>query len=77
MEIMDVVNAAAKRNGLHKITDILLALGPFSVLVMLQLNFYFDEARLGTIMSEAVLRMEQNDALTGIRQMYVKSIAGD
>ena len=76
-EIMDVTARAAKANGLNRVTDILIAAGPYAGIHEGQLNIYFDIAKKDTIMSEAVIRIERDDSLTGIRQMLVRSISGE
>ena len=76
-EIIDIVSAAAKANEIKRVEEILLTVGPYSCLNLSQLNFYFEIARQGTCMEEAVIRMEKDERLTGISQMYIKNIRGE
>ncbi len=77
MEIIDVVSNAAAANDIERVEEIVLSVGPYSCLNAGQLNFYFEVAREGTCMSEASIRMEKDEGLTGAGQMYVKSIRGE
>lgn len=76
-EIIDIVSNAARINEIKRVEEILLSVGPYSCLNLSQLNFYFEIARKGTCMSEAVIRMERDESLTGISQMYIKNIRGE
>lgn len=76
-EIMDIVSTAAAGNGLSHVTEILLTVGPYSCLSLPQLNFYFEVARQGTCMENAVIRLEKDETLTGTSQMYIKNIRGE
>ena len=76
-EIMDIVSDAAARNGLTRVEEILLTVGPYSCLSLPQLNFYFEVARKGTCMEHAMIRMEKDESLTGVSQMYIKNIRGE
>ena len=76
-EIIDIVSEAAKENQISRVAEILLCVGPYSCLNPEQLNFYFEVARAGTCMSEAVIRINRDNSLTGTSQMYIKSIKGD
>lgn len=76
-EIIDIVSEAAKENQISRVAEIFLCVGPYSCLNPEQLNFYFDVAREGTCMSEAVIRMERDNSLKGTSQMYIKSFTGD
>ncbi len=76
-EIMDIVSNAAKINGIERVEEIILSVGPYSCLNSGVLNFYFEVAREGTCMSEAFISMERDESLTGVSQMYVKSIRGE
>lgn len=76
-EIIDIVSGAATANNLHRVDEILLSVGPYSCLNLSQLNFYFDVARVGTVMENAVIRMERDDSLTGTSQMFIKNIRGE
>lgn len=76
-EIMEIVQGAAVRNGLQRIDEILLSVGPYSCLNLGQLNIYFEIARKKTCMENAVIKMETDETLTGTRQMFVKSIRGE
>ncbi len=76
-EIIDIVSNAAKINHIRKIEEIILSVGPYSCLNLGQLNFYFEVAREGTCMSDAFISMERDEQLTGVSQMFVKSIRGE
>lgn len=76
-EIMDVVSAAAVRNGLKRIDEIMLTVGPYAGLQLDQLNVYFNIARENTCMARAFIGMEQDDTITGTRQMFIRSIRGE
>lgn len=76
-EIMDIVSNAAAGNGLTRVDEICLRVGPYSCLSLPQLNFYFDVARVGTCMEHAVILMEKDESLTGVSQMYIKNIRGE
>lgn len=76
-EIMELVTRAARENGLSKVYEILVSAGPYSCVNEGQLNFYLGAARAGTVMEEAVIRVERDERLTGASQLYIKSIKGD
>ena len=76
-EIMDIVTQAAKINGLTRIEEIVLSVGPYSCLHLDQLNFYFEVARKGTCMEHAVITMERDESYKGLSQMFVKMIRGE
>ena len=76
-EIMDIVTHAAAVNGLSKIEEIVLSVGPYSCLHLDQLNFYFEVARKGTCMENAVITMELDESYKGLSQMFVKTIRGE
>ena len=76
-EIMDITEAAAKANALLKVYEIVVAHGPYSGVQENQLNFYFEIARKGTVMEDAVIRMVLDESLQGTSQIYVRSIKGD
>ena len=76
-EIIDIVSRAAAENDIRKVDEIFIAVGPYSCLNYGQLNFYFEVAREGTCMSEAVIRMERDASLTGVSQMYIRTIRGE
>lgn len=76
-EIIDVVTAAATANNIKQVSLIELCVGPYSCLNLEQLNFYFDAIKVGTCMEEAVITMERDENLSGISQMFVKSISGE
>ena len=76
-EIMDIVTHAAKINGLTRIEEIVLSVGPYSCLHLDELNFYFEVARKGTSMEPAVITMERDESYKGLSQMFVKTIRGE
>ena len=76
-EIMDIVTQVAARNGLSRIEEIILSVGPYSCLHLDQLNFYFEVAKKGTCMEHAVISMERDESYRGLSQMFVKSIRGE
>lgn len=76
-EIMDIVAQAADVNELTKVWEITVTVGKYSCVNEWQLNFYFNAAKPGTCMSDAVIRVERDESLTGPSQIYVKSIKGD
>ena len=76
-EIMDIVTPAAAVNGLMKVEEIVLSVGPYSCLHLDQLNFYFNVAKQGTCMESAVIRMERDESYRGLSQMFVKNIRGE
>ena len=76
-EIMDIVDRSARDNSIRKVHEIVLAVGPWSGINEMQLNFYFDILRKDTCMSEAVIRVEKEEGLTGTSQMYIKNYRGE
>lgn len=76
-EIMDIVDASARANGISRVSEIVLAVGPWAGINEMQLNFYFDILRKGTRMGEAVIRVEKEEGLTGTSQMYIKNYRGE
>ena len=76
-EIMDIVSHAAKVNGLTRVEEIVLSVGPYSCLHLDQLNFYFEVAKMGTCMEQAVISMERDESYKGLSQMFVKTIRGE
>lgn len=76
-EVMDIAQRAADRNGLSRISRIIVACGPHSCLNEQELNFYFHVAQEGTCMEGGWITVERDDALEGIAQMYVRSIEGE
>ena len=76
-EIIDIVSGAAEENDIKNILEIDLCVGPYSCINAEQLNFYFDIARKGTCMSDAVILIQKDDSLTGASQMYIKSFRGE
>ena len=76
-EIMDIVSHAAAVNGMTRVEEIVLAVGPYSCLHPDQLNFYFDVAKKGTCMEHAVITMERDESFRGLSQMFVKNIRGE
>ena len=52
-------------------------MGPWAGINEMQLNFYFDILRRDTCMSEAVIRVEKEEGLTGTSQMYIKNYRGE
>ena len=76
-EIMDIVTQAAAINGMRRVEQIVLSVGPYSCLHLDQLNFYFDVAKKGTCMEQAVITMERDESYRGVSQMFVKNIRGE
>ena len=76
-EIMNIVEGSARANGIGKVHEIVLVVGPWAGINEMQLNFYFDILRQGTCMSEAVIRVEKEEGLTGTSQMYIKNYRGE
>jgi Zn finger protein HypA/HybF involved in hydrogenase expression len=76
-EIMDIVDRSARENGIRKVHEIVLAVGPWAGIHTDQLNFYFEILRKGTSMSEAVIRVEKEEGLNGSSQMYIKNYRGE
>lgn len=76
-EIMDIVDQSAKANGIAKVHEIVLAVGPWAGINEMQLNFYFEILRKGTCMSEAVIRVEKEEGIRGTSQMYIKNFRGE
>ena len=76
-EIMNIVQDSAKANGIARVHEIVLAVGPWAGINEMQLNFYFDILRRGTSMSEAVIRVEKEEGLNGPSQMYIKNYRGE
>lgn len=76
-EILTIVEDSARANGIGKVHEIVLAVGPWAGIHEEQLNFYFDILRKGTCMSEAVIRVEKEETLTGTSQMYIKNYRGE
>ena len=54
-----------------------MVVGPYAGIHEGQLNFYFDIARKGTCMEEAVIVMERDMNLTGASQMYIRPFRGE
>lgn len=75
-EIMEIAQRVATEHGLAQITDIEIVAGPYSCINEQQLNFYFNVAQQGTCMEGAWIRVERDESLTGISQMFVKGIDG-
>ena len=76
-EIMDIVTQAAAVNGMTRVEEIVLSVGPYSCLHLDQLNFYFEVAKKGTCMENAVISMELDESYRGLSQMFVKNIRGE
>lgn len=76
-EIVDIVTDAAMENEIQKIYEIVISVGPYSCIHEGQLNFYFDVMKKGSMMEDAVIRLEKDDTLTGTSQMYVKTFRGE
>ena len=76
-EIMDIVESSARANGIQRVHEIVLAVGPWAGINEMQLNFYFDILRKGTCMDDAVIRVEKEEGLTGTSQMYIKNYRGE
>ena len=76
-EIMDIAARTAAEHDLAKIREIVITVGAFSCVNEEQLNFYFDAAKPGTCMADAVIRVERDESLRGASQLYLKSIRGD
>jgi len=76
-EIMDIVSAAARRNDIEKVYEIVIAAGPYTCVNEQQLNFYFSVKRKGTCMENAVIRMIRDESLQGPSQLYVKTFKGE
>lgn len=76
-EIIDIVGEAAMKNAIAKVYEIVLSVGPYSCINESQLNFYFEVARKGTCMEDAVIRIERDEELTGPSQMYIRTFRGD
>ena len=76
-ELINIVSKAAKANGIERVYEIVMVVGPYSGIHEGQLNFYFDIARKGTCMEEAVIVMERDMNLTGASQMYIRTFRGE
>ena len=76
-EIMDIVDRSARENGIRKVHEIVIGVGPWAGIHADQLNFYFDILRRGTSMSEAVIRVEKEEGLNGPSQMYINNYRGE
>ena len=76
-EIVDFVTDAAMENAIQKFYEIVISVGPYSCIHEGQLNFYFDVMKKGSMMEDAVIRLEKDDTLTGTSQMYVKTFRGE
>lgn len=76
-EIVSLVSDAAMENGIQKVYEIVISVGPYSCIHGEQLNFYFDIMKKDTCMDKAVIYLEKDDALSGISQMYLKTIRGE
>ena len=68
-EIMVIAARAAAENGLAKIWQIVVTVGAWSCVNEAQLNFYFDAAKPGTCMADAVIRVERDESLKGASQL--------
>ena len=77
VEIMDIAARTAAEHDLTKIWEIVITVGAYSCVNEEQLNFYFDSAKPGTCMTDAVIRVERDESLKGASQLYLKSIKGD
>lgn len=77
VEIMDIAERVAQQNNLTRIRQINVAAGPHSCLNEQELNFYFHVAQEGTVMEGAWIKVERDETLTGIAQMYVRTIEGE
>ena len=49
-EIMNIVEDSAKANGIARVHEIVLAVGPWAGINEMQLNFYFDILRRDTLL---------------------------
>ena len=76
-EIMDIAARTAVEHDLTKIWEIVITVGAYSCVNEEQLNCYFDSAKPGTCMTDAVIRVERDESLKGASQLYLKSIRGD
>ena len=76
-EIAEIVQRAAEENDISRVYEILVCVGEYSCVNEHQLNFYFDILRRDTCMSEAVIRLEKEEGLTGTSQMYIKNYRGE
>lgn len=76
-EILDIVDRSARENGIRRVSEIVLAVGPWAGILEEQLNFYFEILRKGTCMSEAVIRVVKEEGITGTSQMYIKNYHGE
>lgn len=76
-EIIETVERAAKINGLSKVYEILIVHGPHSAIEEYQLNFYFNVAKIGTVMEEGHIVLQLDEEMQGIRQIVIRSITGD
>ena len=76
-EIMNIVDEAAKANDILNVYEIVLRVGPYSCLHERQLNWYFEILRAGTCMENAVIKIEKDDSISGVNQMYIKTFKGE
>ena len=76
-EIMNIVSEAALQNQISKVYEIVSRVGPYSCIHEQQLNWYFGILREGTCMEEAIIKVERDETLTGVNQMYLKTFKGE
>ena len=76
-EIVDIVGQAAIANDIKKVYEIVLNVGPYSCIHEGQLNFYFEIVSKGTCMEGAIIKLEEDNDLKGISQMYIKTFKGE
>ena len=76
-EIMHIVSEAAIVNEIEKVYEIILSIGPYSCIHEKQLNWYFEMMSKDTCMENAVIKLEKDESLTGVNQMYIKTFKGE
>lgn len=76
-EVIHIAEAAARANGLTRITRITIIIGINSCVHESVLQFHFEIARKGTMAEEAELVVEVNPSLKDVHAEYVKTIEGD
>lgn len=76
-EITEIALKAAEEHGMSIVDEIIISAGPHSCINEASLNFYFTMLRENTCLENTYITVECDETLTGISQMYVKSIKGE
>ena len=76
-EIISIVGEAAIANDIQKVYEIILKVGPYSCIHEKQLNWYFEIMSKDTCMENVIIKLEKDETITGVNQMYIKTFKGE